>query len=148
MLTQVEDRKQHIAHDYEILCSVAPELREIADLETFSWARMMVRETSRRAEPCRSLATRSCCRLRQVASRNFGIAIGSTRTDALGESIGPFLLPAAFHHEYVFFSAVPLADMLNHYRPRQTKWAFDNKRNAFLIHSLTVLNAGQQVYDR
>lgn len=38
--------------------------------------------------------------------------------------------------------------MLNHYRPRQTKWAFDNKRNAFLIHSLTMLNAGQQVYDR
>jgi hypothetical protein len=61
----------------------------------------------------------------QVASRNFGIAIGSVRTDAL----------------------VPLADMLNHYRPRQTKWAYDNKRSAFLIHSLTTLRAGQQVYD-
>ena len=35
-----------------------------------------------------------------VASRNFGITIGDVKTDAL----------------------VPLADMLNHYRPRETKW--------------------------
>lgn len=34
-----------------------------------------------------------------VASRNFGITIGEVKTDAL----------------------VPLADMLNHYRPRETK---------------------------
>lgn len=60
MLTQIEDRKQHIAHDYEILCSVAPELREIADFETFSWARMMVRETSLWAGRSRKHATRSC----------------------------------------------------------------------------------------
>jgi hypothetical protein len=54
---------------------VAPEFRDYS-LEEFSWARMM------------------------VASRNFGITIGETKTDAL----------------------VPLADMLNHYRPRETKY--------------------------
>jgi tetratricopeptide (TPR) repeat protein len=39
---------QHIFQDYETLCCVAPELREIADLEAFSWARMMVCRQARR----------------------------------------------------------------------------------------------------
>lgn len=61
-----------------------------------------------------------------VASRNFGIMVDGVRTDAL----------------------VPYADMLNHQRPRQTRWAFDNKRQAFLIHSLVKLHVGQQVRGR
>jgi len=60
-----------------------------------------------------------------VASRNFGILVDGVRTDAL----------------------VPYADMLNHQRPRQTRWAFDSKRQAFLIHSLCPLHVGQQVFD-
>jgi len=60
-----------------------------------------------------------------VASRNFGISIDGLRTDAL----------------------VPYADMLNHYRPRQTRWFFDSRRQAFVIQSLVKLHAGQQVYD-
>jgi histone-lysine N-methyltransferase SETD3 len=60
-----------------------------------------------------------------VASRNFGILVDNNRTDAL----------------------VPYADMLNHYRPRQTRWAFDSRKQSFLIHSMTKLYAGQQVYD-
>lgn len=42
---------------------------------------------------------------------------------------------------------VPYADMLNHYRPRETKWTFDNDKGAFTITSLAQLRAGQQVYD-
>lgn len=60
-----------------------------------------------------------------VASRNFGITVDKQRTDAL----------------------VPLADMLNHYRPRQTRWAFDSHKQAFVIHALQKLYPGQQVYD-
>lgn len=60
-----------------------------------------------------------------VASRNFGITIGEVKTDAL----------------------VPLADMLNHYRPRETKWQFENAANAFTITSLERLSAGHQVFD-
>jgi hypothetical protein len=60
-----------------------------------------------------------------VASRNFGITVDGVRTDAL----------------------VPYADMLNHLRPRQTRWLYDSARRAFLIVSLQPLAAGQQVFD-
>jgi histone-lysine N-methyltransferase SETD3 len=60
-----------------------------------------------------------------VASRNFGIVVDGVRTDAL----------------------VPYADMLNHLRPRQTRWLFDSSRKAFLIISMHALTAGQQVCD-
>ena len=46
-----------------------------------------------------------------VCSRNFGLQIDGHRTSAM----------------------VPHADMLNHYRPRETKWTFDEDRQAFTI---------------
>merc|ERR1712091_485926 len=46
-----------------------------------------------------------------VCSRNFGIVVNGVRTSAM----------------------VPYADMLNHFRPRETKWTFDNTRGAFTI---------------
>ena len=46
-----------------------------------------------------------------ACSRNFGLQIDGHRTSAL----------------------VPYADMLNHYRPRETKWTFDDEREAFTI---------------
>jgi len=46
-----------------------------------------------------------------VCSRNFGLLIDGHRTSAM----------------------VPFADMLNHYRPRETKWTFDDDRDAFTI---------------
>jgi histone-lysine N-methyltransferase SETD3 len=48
-----------------------------------------------------------------VCSRNFGLQIDGNRTSAM----------------------VPHADMLNHYRPRETKWAFDDEKQAFTITS-------------
>lgn len=60
-----------------------------------------------------------------VCSRNFGLQIDGHRTSAL----------------------VPHADMLNHYRPRETKWTFDEERQAFTITSLQHIPAGAQVYD-
>ena len=60
-----------------------------------------------------------------VASRNFGITVDGVRTDAM----------------------VPYADMLNHLRPRQTRWQYDSARRAFLIITLQPLAAGQQLFD-
>ena len=60
-----------------------------------------------------------------VCSRNFGLQIDGHRTSAL----------------------VPHADMLNHFRPRETKWTFDEDRQAFTITSLQHISAGAQVYD-
>lgn len=48
-----------------------------------------------------------------VCSRNFGLQIDGHRTSAM----------------------VPHADMLNHYRPRETKWTFEEERQAFTITS-------------
>jgi hypothetical protein len=60
-----------------------------------------------------------------VCSRNFGLQIDGHRTSAL----------------------VPHADMLNHYRPRETKWTFDEERQAFTITSIQHIPVAAQVYD-
>jgi histone-lysine N-methyltransferase SETD3 len=60
-----------------------------------------------------------------VCSRNFGIDVNGRKTAAM----------------------VPYADMLNHYRPRETRWEFDNSRMAFTITSTMDISVGAQVYD-
>lgn len=60
-----------------------------------------------------------------VCSRNFGLTVNGLRTAAL----------------------VPYADMLNHLRPRETKWQYDDLRNSFTIVSLHPIFSGSQVYD-
>ena len=60
-----------------------------------------------------------------VCSRNFGLVVNGVRTSAL----------------------VPHADMLNHYRPRETKWTFDNESQCFTITALQDIQAGDQIYD-
>lgn len=60
-----------------------------------------------------------------VCSRNFGLQIDGHRTSAL----------------------VPHADMLNHHRPRETKWTYDDDLQAFTITTLQRIPRGAQVYD-
>lgn len=60
-----------------------------------------------------------------VCSRNFGLIVNGIQTAAL----------------------VPYADMLNHYRPRETKWQFDDSLQAFTVISLQGIHTGDQVYD-
>jgi len=60
-----------------------------------------------------------------VLTRIFGLEIGTLQTDGL----------------------VPMADMLNHKRPRETSWTFDNKRNSFTITTLKQLLRGEPIYD-
>ena len=60
-----------------------------------------------------------------VITRVFGLTINGVKTDGL----------------------VPMADMLNHKRPRQTKWTFDDERQGFTITSISALQRGDQVFD-
>ena len=60
-----------------------------------------------------------------VCSRNFGLLVNGHRTSAL----------------------VPHADMLNHFRPRETKWTFCEETQCFTITTLQSIGRGAQVYD-
>mmetsp|Transcript_938 Transcript_938/g.1573 ORF Transcript_938/g.1573 Transcript_938/m.1573 type:complete len:521 (+) Transcript_938:184-1746(+) len=60
-----------------------------------------------------------------VCSRNFGLVVNGMQTAAM----------------------VPYADMLNHYRPRETKWQFDDSRQSFTVVALQQIGVGAQVYD-
>lgn len=60
-----------------------------------------------------------------VCSRNFGGSIKGTRSSGM----------------------VPYADMLNHYRPRETRWGFDENTETFTIHSCCPIGVGDSVYD-
>ena len=37
--------------------------------------------------------------------------------------------------------------MLNHYRPRETKWTYDNNLQAFTITTLQGIRGGEQIFD-
>jgi len=101
ILVQIDDRKANIEFDYREILRCYPEFDQLASLEDFTAARMI------------------------VASRNFSIAIGTQKTDAL----------------------VPYADMLNHKRPRHTMWDFDNSIQAFTITTLTRIDPGEEIFD-
>jgi histone-lysine N-methyltransferase SETD3 len=58
-----------------------------------------------------------------VSSRIFGIKVNKKKTDCFS----------------------PLADMLNHKRPRQTQWYYSDEHGAFLIQSLQDIEKGEQV---
>lgn len=60
-----------------------------------------------------------------VITRIFGLVIDSIKTDGL----------------------VPMADMLNHMRPRQTKWTYAQKKKGFLITSLTNIRRNSEIFD-
>ena len=60
-----------------------------------------------------------------VSSRIFGMEIDGKTTDGF----------------------VPLADMLNHSRPRQTSWTYDQKRSGFVVEAMESIPKGVQVMD-
>ena len=42
---------------------------------------------------------------------------------------------------------VPFADLLNHRRPRQTQWFFDDEKDAFIVQAVEDINIGQEIFD-
>lgn len=60
-----------------------------------------------------------------VSSRIFGIKINGKKTDCL----------------------CPLADMLNHYRPRQTQWFYSDELDSFVIQSINEINPNEEIFD-
>lgn len=55
-----------------------------------------------------------------ASSRIFGLNIDNIKTDAF----------------------VPLADMLNHRRPKQTSWSYSDEKQGFVIESLEDISRG------
>jgi len=60
-----------------------------------------------------------------VITRIFGLVIDDVKTDGL----------------------VPMADMLNHRRPRETKWTYSQKRRGFLITALQGIGENAEIFD-
>ena len=60
-----------------------------------------------------------------ISSRIFGISINNNKTDVL----------------------VPYADLLNHKRPRQTQWYYDDKINSFVIQATEEILIGKEIFD-
>ena len=60
-----------------------------------------------------------------VSSRIFGIKVNNKKTDCFA----------------------PLADMLNHRRPRQTQWFFSDEIKSFVIQAIQDIEKGEQVFD-
>lgn len=60
-----------------------------------------------------------------VSSRIFGMNIDGKKTDGF----------------------VPMADMLNHKRPKQTSWTYSDEKNGFVIEALKDIGRNEQVYD-
>lgn len=66
------------------------------------------------------------CKARMiVSSRMFGVKINNKKTDAL----------------------VPYADMLNHKKPRQTNWNYEDIHQAFIVQAFENIPAGCEVFD-
>merc|ERR1712130_704879 len=60
-----------------------------------------------------------------VITRIFGLVIDEVKTDGL----------------------VPMADMLNHKRPRETKWTYSQKKRGFLITALQNIPENSEIFD-
>jgi len=60
-----------------------------------------------------------------VITRIFGLVIDEVKTDGL----------------------VPMADMLNHRRPRETKWTYSQKKRGFLITALQAIGENDEIFD-
>lgn len=60
-----------------------------------------------------------------VITRIFGLVINDVKTDGL----------------------VAMADMLNHKRPRETKWTYDEKKKGFVITSLQSIDKDSEIFD-
>lgn len=42
---------------------------------------------------------------------------------------------------------MPMADMLNHRRPRETKWTYDQSKHGFVISALQVIKGDAEIFD-
>ena len=60
-----------------------------------------------------------------ISSRIFGISINENKTDVLA----------------------PFADLLNHKRPRQTQWYYDDNLQSFVIQATKNIKEGSEIFD-
>ena len=60
-----------------------------------------------------------------ISSRIFGISMNRKKTDVL----------------------VPFADLLNHKRPKQTQWYYDDNLESFVIQAIDNIKEGKEIFD-
>lgn len=78
------------------------------------------------SEEFREYSFKVFCEIRMaVSSRIFGIKINGKKTDTL----------------------CPIADLLNHKRPRQTQWFYSDTLNSFVIQALDNIKENQEIFD-
>jgi len=99
-LEMASNRLLDLRSEYDGICRQCPEFRKFHHLE-FVWGRLV------------------------VITRNFGLDIHGTETDAL----------------------VPYADMLNHMPDKQTDWKYDNKLKGFTMVTNRSVARGEQIFD-
>jgi histone-lysine N-methyltransferase SETD3 len=91
--------------------------------------RMLKREHDgilRLSDTCKEISLSDWMWVRSiVGSRNFSINVDGNSRSAL----------------------VPLADMLNHYRPAETRWGFNSDKNGFTMNTLKNIKSHAQVMD-
>jgi len=75
-----------------------------------------------------------------ASSRIFGLKIEGKKTDA-------FVPLAGNTNKEHDMEMLTLLDMLNHRRPKQTSWAYDQEKAAFVIKAIDDIPRGEQVYD-
>ena len=88
--------------------------------------KMDYNKLSEKIENFNNFSFEKFCKARLIiSSRIFGITINNNKTDAL----------------------VPFADLLNHRRPRQTQWFFDDEKDAFIVQAIEDIWIGQEIFD-
>lgn len=140
---KIDDRHLELKEEYDNLVKHVPSFDEFA-LEEFVWARSVVitrifGTTSKSSDTRKTMP--EACRLLvgadsvltvipslflfSLLSLSSGLMINGNKTDGL----------------------VPMADMLNHKRPRETAWTYDDSRGSFTITALRGMGRGEQIYD-
>ena len=90
------------------------------------YMKMDYNKLSEKIENFSNFSFEKFCKARLIiSSRIFGITINNNKTDAL----------------------VPFADLLNHRRPRQTQWFFDDEKDAFIVQAIEDIWIGQEIFD-
>ena len=50
-------------------------------------------------------------------------------------------------HDVKTDALVPFADLLNHRRPRQTQWFYDDDKDAFIVQAIENIEQGSEIFD-
>jgi tetratricopeptide (TPR) repeat protein len=148
-LPKIDERRRELANEYERICSKidAEDLSE-GHVDKEAAARGQQKATASFAElrgpfSARHNLSAFIWARSVVITRIFGFSMDVPANNTSSSDRGGILQLRTIKTD----GLVPMADMLNHFRPRQTAWAYFNERGAFCITSLIPFTAGSEVCD-